>query len=94
MYYFFTVLIFFFFFNYSGRWSWDCPWETGGLSADFDWKKIVKPVMAHYIETTDGSFIGQKESALLWHHQEADPFAHVKPKSLLIILRMCLLMSQ
>lgn len=40
---------------------------------DFEWKKAVEPVMAHYTEATDGSFIETKESALVWHHQEADP---------------------
>lgn len=35
--------------------------------------KIALPVMEHYTEATDGSFIEQKESALVWHHQEADP---------------------
>lgn len=43
------------------------------LAKDFDWKKIAQPVMEHYAEATDGSFIEQKESALVWHHQEADP---------------------
>lgn len=29
--------------------------------------------MEHYTEATDGSSIEHKESALVWHHQEADP---------------------
>lgn len=29
--------------------------------------------MEHYTEATDGSSIEQKESAIVWHHQEADP---------------------
>lgn len=29
--------------------------------------------MEHYAEATDGASIEQKESALVWHHQEADP---------------------
>lgn len=48
-------------------------WECCDLGVDFDWKKIALPVMEHYREATDGSFIEQKESALVWHHQEADP---------------------
>ena len=43
------------------------------MPMDFDWMKIALPVMEHYTEATDGSFIEQKESALVWHHQEADP---------------------
>ncbi|XP_057749211.1 probable alpha,alpha-trehalose-phosphate synthase [UDP-forming] 11 [Arachis stenosperma] len=52
----------------------DTPWETCGLTTDFDWKKMAEPVMAHYTEATDGSFIENKESAMVWHHQEADPY--------------------
>ncbi|KAL8461306.1 hypothetical protein ACS0TY_032688 [Phlomoides rotata] len=48
-------------------------WECCELAVDFNWKKIALPVMEHYTEATDGSFIEQKESALVWHHQEADP---------------------
>jgi trehalose 6-phosphate synthase/phosphatase len=43
------------------------------VAMDCDWKKIVQPVMERYTETTDGSFIEPKESALVWHHQDADP---------------------
>ncbi|KAI7737013.1 hypothetical protein M8C21_032545, partial [Ambrosia artemisiifolia] len=56
------------------RWSGDSDWECcGGLEVDAEWKKVALPVMEHYTEATDGSFIEQKESALVWHHQEADP---------------------
>ncbi|KAM0026152.1 putative alpha,alpha-trehalose-phosphate synthase (UDP-forming), Trehalose-phosphatase [Helianthus debilis subsp. tardiflorus] len=56
------------------RWSGDSDWECcGGLAVDVEWKKVALPVMEHYTEATDGSFIEQKESALVWHHQEADP---------------------
>lgn len=30
------------------------------------------PVMEHYTEATDGSFIEQKESAVVWHYEHAD----------------------
>ncbi|KAJ9548536.1 hypothetical protein OSB04_021079 [Centaurea solstitialis] len=56
------------------RWSSDSRWEScGGSAEDADWKKMALPVMEHYTEATDGSSIEQKESALVWHHQEADP---------------------
>ncbi|KAG9133034.1 hypothetical protein Leryth_015392 [Lithospermum erythrorhizon] len=55
------------------RWSRDSQWETSMLAVDMDWKKIVLPVMEHYREATDGSYIEQKESALVWHHQDSDP---------------------
>lgn len=66
------------------RWSRDSPWETCSITMDFDWKKIAVPVMELYTEATDGSFIEQKESALVWHHQDADPhFGSCQAKELL-----------
>lgn len=51
---------------------------------DFSWKEIVVPVMEHYTEATDGSFIEQKESAVVWHHQDADShFGSCQAKELL-----------
>lgn len=40
--------------------------------------------MRSYTETTDGSNIEAKESALVWHHQDADPdFGTCQAKELL-----------
>lgn len=40
--------------------------------------------MKLYTEATDGSNIERKESALVWHHQEADPdFGSCQAKELL-----------
>lgn len=33
---------------------------------------MAKPVMDLYTESTDGSTIETKETALVWHHQDAD----------------------
>ncbi|KDP34244.1 hypothetical protein JCGZ_07815 [Jatropha curcas] len=66
------------------RWSKDSPWETCSVAIDNEWKKIVEPVMQLYTESTDGSFIEQKESALVWHHGEADShFGSSQAKELL-----------
>jgi hypothetical protein len=40
---------------------------------DNDWKNIVEPVMKYYCDVTDGSYIEAKETALVWHYEEADP---------------------
>ncbi|KAF8364836.1 hypothetical protein HHK36_033189 [Tetracentron sinense] len=70
--------------GYFTRWNRESPWESYMLVTDFDWKKIAEPVMEHYTEATDGSSIEQKESALVWHHQEADPdFGSWQAKELL-----------
>ena len=58
----------------SFRWGSESDWETSPLAADFEWKQIAEPVMKLYTEATDGSYIETKESALVWHHQDADPY--------------------
>lgn len=66
------------------RWTRDSLWETSTLATDYEWKKIAKPVMELYTETTDGSFIEHKETAMVWHHQDADPhFGTSQAKELL-----------
>ncbi|XP_022726989.1 probable alpha,alpha-trehalose-phosphate synthase [UDP-forming] 9 isoform X2 [Durio zibethinus] len=70
--------------GYFIRWSRLSDWETIPHAADFDWKKIAEPVMKLYMEATDGSYIEPKESALVWHHQDADPdFGSCQAKELL-----------
>ncbi|GFZ16586.1 trehalose phosphatase/synthase 5 [Actinidia rufa] len=51
---------------------------------NFYWKQIAEPVMKLYTETTDGSTIETKESALVWNYQYADPdFGSCQAKELL-----------
>uniref|UniRef100_A0A5B7C204 alpha,alpha-trehalose-phosphate synthase (UDP-forming) n=1 Tax=Davidia involucrata TaxID=16924 RepID=A0A5B7C204_DAVIN len=70
--------------GYFIRWSGMSNWESGPLVADFDWKRMAEPVMQLYTESTDGSYIEPKESALVWHHLGADPaFGSCQAKELL-----------
>eukprot|EP00268_Persea_americana_P041068 TRINITY_DN4089_c0_g1_i8.p1 TRINITY_DN4089_c0_g1~~TRINITY_DN4089_c0_g1_i8.p1 ORF type:complete len:768 (+),score=138.94 TRINITY_DN4089_c0_g1_i8:313-2616(+) len=71
--------------GYFIRWNKNSDWKkTSSLAAEFDWKRIAEPVMKLYTETTDGSYIESKESALVWHHQDADPdFGSCQAKELL-----------
>ncbi|GLJ11940.1 hypothetical protein SUGI_0180630 [Cryptomeria japonica] len=70
--------------GYFLRWSPHAEWETCVTVADFDWKRTAEPVMKLYAETTDGSAIESKESALVWHYQDADPdFGSCQAKELL-----------
>lgn len=70
--------------GYFTRWSRDSPWESCSIIADFEWKNIAEPVMKLYTEATDGSYIEHKESALVWHHQDADmDFGSCQAKELL-----------
>ncbi|KAL0296975.1 UNVERIFIED_CONTAM: putative alpha,alpha-trehalose-phosphate synthase [UDP-forming] 10 [Sesamum radiatum] len=57
--------------GYFMRLNKNTDWES--LASDLDWKAIVEPIMKLYTEATDGSSIEIKESALVWHHQDADP---------------------
>ncbi|KAH9616813.1 hypothetical protein KSS87_007566 [Heliosperma pusillum] len=46
--------------------------------------EIAEPVMKLYTEATDGSYIESKESALVWHYQDADPdFGSAQAKEML-----------
>ncbi|GMH09204.1 hypothetical protein Nepgr_011044 [Nepenthes gracilis] len=62
----------------------DAEWETCKPLSNFDWKHIAEPVMKLYRETTDGSEIEIKESALVWHYELADhDFGSCQAKELL-----------
>ncbi|XP_020580778.1 alpha,alpha-trehalose-phosphate synthase [UDP-forming] 5-like [Phalaenopsis equestris] len=70
--------------GYFIRQNQDSEWETHVAVSDFGWKQIAEPVMKLYTETTDGSSIEAKESALVWHYQYADPdFGSCQAKELL-----------
>lgn len=46
--------------------------------------QIAEPVMQLYTESTDGSSIEKKESAIVWHHRDADPgFGSTQAKEML-----------
>ncbi|XP_027158329.1 probable alpha,alpha-trehalose-phosphate synthase [UDP-forming] 7 [Coffea eugenioides] len=59
--------------GYYLRWPYDGEWEMCGQSNDFGWMQLAEPVMQLYTESTDGSYIENKESAIVWHHRDADP---------------------
>uniref|UniRef100_A0A7N0TYI9 alpha,alpha-trehalose-phosphate synthase (UDP-forming) n=1 Tax=Kalanchoe fedtschenkoi TaxID=63787 RepID=A0A7N0TYI9_KALFE len=70
--------------GYLLRWPQHQDWETFGQSLDFGWKHIAEPVMKLYTESTDGSCIETKESALVWQYRDADPgFGYQQAKEML-----------
>ncbi|KAL1807250.1 hypothetical protein ACET3Z_030318 [Daucus carota] len=70
--------------GYFIRWNKISDWEHSPLAIDLEWKEIVEPIMKLYTESTDGSYVETKESALVWHHQDADPdFGSCQAKELL-----------
>lgn len=59
-------------------------WLVQDPEARFGWKDIVEPILKLYTESTDGSFIEAKDSALVWHYRDADPdFGSWQAKELL-----------
>ncbi|KAL6505550.1 putative alpha,alpha-trehalose-phosphate synthase 9 UDP-forming [Orobanche hederae] len=76
--------------GYFIRWNQNSEWES--LASDLGWKEIVEPIMKQYTEATDGSSIEIKDSALVWHHQDADPdFGSCQAKELLLHLENVLM---
>lgn len=62
----------------------DAEWETCVAVTDHSWKQIAEPVMSLYTELTDGSTIENKETALVWSYEDADPdFGSCQAKELL-----------
>ena len=62
----------------------DEEWETCVPTVECGWKQIAEPVMKLYTETTDGSVIEIKETAMVWCYEDADPdFGSCQAKELL-----------
>ena len=38
-----------------------------------EWKAKILPVLEHFMDRTPGSFVEEKDLALVWHHRLADP---------------------
>lgn len=45
-------------------------WQRTQSLSD-DWKEAIRPLMQQFVETTRGSFIEEKSSALVWHYRMA-----------------------
>ncbi|EPS59044.1 hypothetical protein M569_15766, partial [Genlisea aurea] len=59
-------------------------WEMLWPVTECNWKQIAEPVMQLYTETTDGSVIDVKETAMGWCYEDADPdFGSCQAKELL-----------
>ena len=47
-------------------------WQTT-LQPDNDWKEIILPILELSVDRTPGSFIEEKNSALVWHFRKSEP---------------------
>eukprot|EP00899_Mesostigma_viride_P018344 jgi/Mesvir1/26510/Mv16167-RA.2 len=62
----------------------DQPWTELHQMHDFGWKESALPILEQYMESTDGSYIEEKDSAVVWHYAAADPaFGSWQAKELL-----------
>ncbi|KAL8227710.1 hypothetical protein R6Q57_015294 [Mikania cordata] len=62
----------------------DDEWQTCVQIEECGWKQNARPVMTLYTETTDGSTIEDKETAMVWSYEDADPdFGSCQAKELL-----------
>ncbi|MDQ2843922.1 MAG: bifunctional alpha,alpha-trehalose-phosphate synthase (UDP-forming)/trehalose-phosphatase [Acidobacteriota bacterium] len=53
--------------EHGARWRLPDSDTWGGRSAETEWKNTVKPILQHFVDRTPGSFIEEKEFALVWH---------------------------
>jgi trehalose 6-phosphate synthase/phosphatase len=48
-------------------------WESLRPQAATDWKPTVMPILEHFVDRTPGSFVEEKQYALVWHYRMAEP---------------------
>jgi trehalose 6-phosphate synthase/phosphatase len=52
----------------------DGEWKASdAAAAATDWKRDVRPVLDHFVDRTPGSFVEEKQFALVWHYRLAEP---------------------
>ncbi len=58
--------------EHGARWRLpDSPtWQ--GRYAETEWKETIRPILEHFVDRTPGSFIEEKEFALVWHYRTAE----------------------
>jgi trehalose 6-phosphate synthase/phosphatase len=67
-------------------------WQTIHSQGDQKWKEATKIIMDIYVQHTQGTYIEQKGSALIWQFRDADPeFGYMQSKELEEHLKMVLL---
>jgi trehalose 6-phosphate synthase/phosphatase len=47
-------------------------WSAVRPDASTDWKQTVRPILEHFVDRTPGSFVEEKEFALVWHYRMAE----------------------
>jgi trehalose 6-phosphate synthase/phosphatase len=48
-------------------------WEPLRPQTSAEWKSTVTPILEHFVDRTPGSFLEEKEYALVWHYRMTEP---------------------
>jgi trehalose 6-phosphate synthase/phosphatase len=59
--------------EHGARWRLPGSNEWEGQPSDSTWKQTVRPILQHFADRTPGSFIEEKEFALVWHYRRTEP---------------------
>ncbi len=58
--------------EHGARWRKPGNDEWEGRSEDAGWKDSVRPILQHFVDRTPGSFVEEKEFALVWHYRQIE----------------------
>jgi trehalose 6-phosphate synthase/phosphatase len=58
--------------EHGARWRLPGNHVWHGRSAQAEWKATVRPILQHFVDRTPGSFIEEKEFALVWHYRTTE----------------------
>ena len=59
--------------EHGSRWRLPGSSSWQGRSAEMEWKNPVRPILQHFVDRTPGSFVEEKEFALVWHYRTVEP---------------------
>ncbi len=55
--------------EHSAVWRMPGSQTWGGHAVEPEWKESVKPILRHFVDRVPGSFLEEKEFALVWHYR-------------------------
>lgn len=58
--------------EHGARWRLPGSLTWQGRTAETEWKTKIRPILGHFVDRTPGSFIEEKEFALVWHYRNAE----------------------
>jgi trehalose 6-phosphate synthase/phosphatase len=58
--------------EHGARWRLPGSLTWQGRTAETEWKTKIRPILEHFVDRTPGSFIEEKEFALVWHYRNAE----------------------